>query len=126
MTKTHLKPSKKVAYARAGIWIAASFLSLAAGVIGGALGGMQWPWLFPMAGFVGYVLAMRRAFLMRNPAGLDLFWRTAPSSRPERAFERESPDVLQFRGPKATDASIRFSQKRPSGDGRSLTGPETT
>src|ERR1700752_3821043 len=58
-------------------WFLLAFVFLAAGLVGGTiLYGWRpdWAWPFPVAGFVGYVLAFRRGLLLWNP-NIDRTWR---------------------------------------------------
>jgi len=58
-------------------WILASFAFLVAGLVGGTIlleWKPEWVWLFPVAGFIGYVLAFWRGMLLWNP-NIDRTWR---------------------------------------------------
>jgi MFS family permease len=58
-------------------WIVAAFGFLVAGLVGGTVvfaWRPDWVWPFPVAGFIGYVLAFRRGMLLWNP-NIDRTWR---------------------------------------------------
>jgi MFS family permease len=59
------------------LWFLVGFGFLAAGLVGGTImfaWRPAWVWPFPVAGFVGYVLAFRRGLLLWNP-NIDRTWR---------------------------------------------------
>ena len=58
-------------------WILAAIGLLVAGLVGGTLmfaWRPDWMWPFPLAGFIGYVLAFRRGMIRWNP-NIDRTWR---------------------------------------------------
>jgi MFS family permease len=62
---------------RAVYWILTAFGFLVAGLAGGTVlfaWRPDWVWPFPVAGFIGYVLAFRRGMLLWNP-NVDRTWR---------------------------------------------------
>lgn len=94
----HQRSGRKTHYIRAVAWILISFALLAAGVIAGAVAGKGLQWILPVAGFVGYVLAMRHGLCLWNPDGLDVVWRSTPATGPRRSARSTNFRVVRFRG----------------------------
>jgi len=65
-------------FARAIAWILGSFAFLAGGIVAGgvAVGALKWIW--PAAGFVGYILVKQHGLQFWAPGDLDALWRWAP------------------------------------------------
>ena len=62
---------------RAIVWVLVAFGFLIAGLAGGTIllaWKREWAWVFPVASFIGYLLAFRRGLLLWNPK-LDRTWR---------------------------------------------------
>jgi MFS family permease len=78
---------------RGVFWILVAFGLLAAGLVGGTLMFLwrpDWVWPFPVAGFVGYVLAFRSGMLLWNP-NIDRTWRRYFWLDRDTAFEDSQP-----------------------------------
>jgi len=86
MTRTPQTSTRSSRYVSASAWILVAVGLLIAGVLGGMIvAGRSWAWVFPLAGFSGYVLAFRRGLLVWNPEGLDSIWRDAVEPRTRKS-----------------------------------------
>lgn len=118
--------AKRSPYARAVAWCVAAFALLATGVVAGAMAGKEWKWIFPVAGVVAYVLAMRHGLRVWSPDGLDLLWRSTPAARPRRTERRASSRPMRLRERNGPRDSMRPPNPHSSEEyGRRWTGQET-
>jgi MFS family permease len=105
---------------RARAWFLIAFASLAGGLIAGAVWRVSdWGWVFPVGGFVAYVLAFGRALRARRPQGIDGLWRlpsstAGPGRIPRRGVWR--PDWVGRKREKV--ARWDFRKGPPSGERR--------
>ena len=66
----------------------------------------SWGWVFPIAGFVGYVFAFRRGLLVWSPQGIGVTWQGArgggwgvgPMTRSAKGPQNERPAARLVRG----------------------------